>query len=372
MKKINILHFPIRNTNGGVTRSAMKYWKYINHDRFQFDFATCSKKLDFERTIIEQGCKVHYISCYAEQNEERFCEELRRILLQGYDAIHINTTWWKSFKVEQVAKEVGIKSIIIHARNSYIDINDDAQREKELQIHEKCKREFTEGLATHFLACSREAADFLFGPQISRKRIVLFRNALDIERYRYDEKIRREMRQYLEVTEKFVIGNVGRMAYAKNLLFLLDCFYEIQKREEKAVLLLIGDGELKEQLTEKINQYGICEKVKMIGKVDNVEDYLQAMDLFAFPSRFEGLGNALIEAQTAGLKCITSNRVPMETKITDNITFLELDKNEWIEEILKYVNGYDRQVMDVYIRDAGYDIREEIKVLEHIYEENNS
>lgn len=371
MEKIKVLHFPIRSTNGGVTRSAMKYWKYVDHDRFQFDFATCSKSLDFEKTITEQGCKVHYISCYAEQNKKQFCEELKRILLQDYDVVHINTTWWKSFTVEQVAKEVGIKNIIVHARNSYVDIIDDVKREQEFQIHEKCKRKFMEDMATHLLACSREAADFLFGPQIPRSKIILFHNALDIERYRYNKKTRERMRQDLGLIDRFVIGTVGRMAYAKNPEFLLECFYEIQKKEEKAVLLLIGDGELKEQLAEKISQYGICEKVKMIGNVDNVEDYLQAMDLFAFPSRFEGLGNALIEAQTAGLKCVASDHVPMATKVTDNIIYLELDKNEWIREILKYVNGYDRQVMDEYIRVAGYDIREEIKVLEHIYEENN-
>lgn len=109
-KKIKVLHFPIRNSNGGVTRSALKFWKYIDHDRFQFDFATCSPKLDFEQEITEQGCRVHYISCYAEQDERRFCEELWDILRQGYDVLHLNTSWWKSFYAEKAAHEVGINN----------------------------------------------------------------------------------------------------------------------------------------------------------------------------------------------------------------------------------------------------------------------
>lgn len=159
-KKIRILHFPIRNSNGGVTRNAMKYWKYIDHNKFQFGFATCSSQLDFEQDIIEQGCKVHYISCYAEENPEQFKSELRDILLGEYDAIHINTNWWKSFYAEQVAKETGIKLILVHARNTFVDVNDAVQREKAIVEHEKHKALVSEEMATYFLACSNEAADF--------------------------------------------------------------------------------------------------------------------------------------------------------------------------------------------------------------------
>ncbi|MBD5503041.1 MAG: glycosyltransferase family 1 protein [Lachnospiraceae bacterium] len=366
-KRIKVLHFPIRNSNGGVTRSALKFWKYIDHDRFQFDFATCSPRLDFEQDIINQGCGVHYISCYAEQDAEQFCKELRGILLQGYDAIHLNTSWWKSFYAEKVAREIEIKKIIVHARSTSVDITDREQREKELQIHEKYKNEFTEDLATHFLACSTEAADFMFGTQISRDKIRIFHNALDIERYGYDENKRTEIRRRIGVESKFVLGTVGRMGYAKNHKFLIDCFYEIQKKIENAILLLVGNGELEDDIHKQIKKYHICNKVIFIGAVNNTEDYLQAMDVFALPSRFEGLPNVLIEAQTAGLRCIASNFVTREAKITDNVIFLELKKDKWVDEIMRYVKGYDRCKVDEQIRSAGYDIREEIKILEGIY-----
>lgn len=366
-KKIKILHFPIRNTNGGVTRTAMKLWKFIDHERFQFDFATCTK-LDFEQDIIDQGCKVYYISCYAEQNPEQFRKELKEILMNGYDAIHLNTNWWKSFEAERAAKEAGVKMILVHARNTFVDVNDDEERTKEAVIHEKCKREFSKDMATHFMACSDDAADFLFGPQIPKEKIMIFHNALDISRYTYDENKRREIRARLNIADKFVIGDVGRFAYQKNLKFLIDCFYEVQKREEKAVLLLVGDGYLEEELKRQVCEEQIEDKVIFAGAVDDVEDYLQAMDVFAFPTLFEGLGNVVIEAQTAGLKCICSTGVPKETQLTRNIEYIKLEKEKWIEAILKYKEGYVRVKTDEQIRKAGYDITEEIKKLERIYQ----
>lgn len=367
-RKYRILHFPIRNTNGGVTRSAMKFWKYIDHNRFQFDFATCSAKLDFEQYIIDQGCKVHYISCYAEQDSEQFCNEFREILMKGhYDAVHLNTSWWKSFDAELVAKEVGVKIILVHANNVFVDVADDTQREKEINIHERCKREFSENIATHFLACSNAAADFLFGSQISREKITIFHYGLDLDKYTYREDRRNVIRKQLNVSNQFVIGDVGRMAYQKNFAFLIDCFYEVQKIDTRAVLLLVGDGYLENELRERVKKYDIEEKVIFTGAVDNVNDYMQAMDVFAFPTLFEGLGIVVVEAQAVGLKCVCSTGVPAEAKLTDNVEYVELDKEKWVEEILKYRNGYVRTKTDDEIRNAGYDIKEEIKVLENIY-----
>lgn len=369
-KKINVLHFPIRNTKGGVTRSALKFWEYIDHERFQFDFATCSPKLDFEQELVDQGCKVHYISCYAEQDAKQFCHELREILLQGYDAIHINTSWWKSFYAEQVAREVGIKKIIVHAHSTFVDIQDDRQREEELLVHKKLREDFTPDLATHFLSCSRQAAFFLFGSQISQEKIRILPNAVDVKRYSYNIKKRLNMRRSLHLDKSLVIGNIGRMSYAKNQLFLVECFFEVQKKIDNAILMMIGKGELEKELRAEIKLHGLEDKVILVGEVENVEDYLQAMDIFALPSRFEGLPCVLVEAQAAGLRCIVGASVTEEAKITEHVIFVELEKEKWVNAILCYAQGYDRIKVDEQIRAAGYDIKEEIKVLEEMYAED--
>ena len=180
------------------------------------------------------------------------------------------------------------------------------------------------------------------------------------------------VRRRMGLENRFVVGTVGRMGYAKNHRFLVDCFYEIQKRTENAILLLVGSGELEEDIRRQVDQYHIYDKVVFTGAVDNTEDCLQAMDVFALPSRFEGLPNVLIEAQTAGLICLSGDAVTREAKITDNVFFLELEKDRWIDAILRYAEGYPRHKVDGQIRNAGYDIRQEIKMLEEIYAEEIS
>ena len=226
-------------------------------------------------------------------------------------------------------------------------------------------------MATYFLACSNEAADFLFGSQIPREKIKIFHNALDIDRYTYDGEKREAVRSKLNMANKFVIGNVGRLSYQKNHEFLIDIFYEVQKKVDNAVLMLIGEGELESKIREKAYKYGIMEKVLFLGMKNNVEDYLQAMDIFVFPTRFEGLPNVLVEAQAAGLKCLCSANVTKEVKLTDNVMFLDLEKEKWVDKILQYSDGYKRVKTDEQIRAAGYDIRCEIKELEEIYSSVN-
>lgn len=369
MRKIKILHFPIRNTNGGITRTAIKYWKHIDKSRFQFGFATCEKvHLDFERELIDSGAEVHYISCYAEEDENKFASELGKILIENkYDAIHLNTSWWRSFTAEKVAKDLGVKVILVHARSSGIDISDNEKRLFEYERHQQVKANFCKDMATDYAACSKAAAEFLFGTQIPEDKIVILHNALDIGRFSYSEIKRNMMREQLNAEKSYVIGNIGRMSYVKNHNFLLECFYEVQMKIQSALLLLVGDGELRENIIKQAEKLGIADKVIFTGKVDNVEDYLQAMDVFAFPTRFEGLGNVLIEAQTAGLKCVSSDNVPMETSITDNIEYLPLEKDLWVKELVRLSKQYERKDMGGRVREAGYDIQSEIKILENIY-----
>lgn len=369
MRKINVLHFPIRNTNGGITRTAVKYWKFIDRTRFQFGFAACSKtKLDFEDELTASGAQVHYISCYAEEDEKAFANELADILRKNkYDVIHLNTSWWKGCIAEKVARQVGVKVILVHARSNGIEVSDEEKRRAEYERHERVKSLFCKDMATDFAACSTAAAEFLFGNQVPKEEVVILHNALDVDRFRYSESKRSDMRNRLGLSGCHVIGSAGRMTFVKNYGFLLECFYEVQRQVPNARLLLLGDGELRADIERQIEGLQIRDKVILAGNVDNIEDYLQAMDVFAFPTKFEGLGNVLIEAQAAGLKCISSDNVPVETKITDLIEYLPLQKRPWIEKLVCLSNSYERKDMSQTVRNAGYDIREEIKVLEKIY-----
>lgn len=368
VKKIKILQFPIANSKGGITHYALENWKWMDRDRFHCDFATMSGHLDFEDEILETRSQIFYISCYAEEDEDRFANEFRDILIKGhYDVVHLHTKQWKSFLVEKICKEIGVPKVIVHAHNIDIDNSDPLKRQKEMVSHEQVKKRFDESMATDFWACSEAAADFLFGEQIPREKIKIMPNAIDVDKFAYDQHIREQYREKYGLQDCFVIGHVGRFAYQKNHRFLVDAFKEITKKIDDARLVLLGDGELFAEIHEQVKGYGLTDKVTFVGKTDDVAGWYQAMDVFCLPSRFEGLGIVLIEAQTAGLKCLTSTDVPAETHITENIIYLPLEISRWVDAVVDLKMGYHRTDMKGKIRGSGYDISEVIKKIERIY-----
>ena len=354
---------------GGVNQYVLKNWEAIDHNKFQFDFATLSRKpLDFEIELKAQGCKVHYISCYAEENRARFIDELDKIFYEGYDAVHLHTSYWKSFVMEEVAKRQDISVIVVHAHSNMVDIADDGKRENAIAIHEKLKSIIGINTATHFCACSNVAANWLFGKQIPRDRITILNNAINTEEFSYKPALREKVRKELGVEESFVIGHAGRFSYQKNHDMLVDIFFRTCKSIPGAKLLLIGDGELREQIVQKVNNLGISDRVLFLGKRNDMPSLFQAMDIFALPSRSEGLGLVLIEAQCAGLPCLASEHIPNEAKTTPNLHFLPYDTDIWTSKIIEIANGkLTRTDMSEETEKAGYSVNKQVRILERIY-----
>lgn len=367
-KKIKVLQFPIAASKGGITRYVLQNWKFIDKSKFQFDFVTMSKSIDFADELEREGCRIFYISCYAEENEEKFVDEFRKILIKGeYDIVHLHTKQWKSFLMEKTAKEAGVKRIIVHAHNTGIDTINEKKRREEIILHSKMLEQLTDDIATDFWACSKAAAEFLYGNKISQNRIKIMHNAIELEQYRFNEKIRCEVRDEFNVRDKFIIGHVGRFAYQKNHEFLIDVFAEVCKEIDNAVLLLIGDGELKENISHKVIDLDLSNKVMFVGKRNDIFRLLQAIDIFVLPSRFEGLPLSAIEAQTADLMCLCSDVITREVKVTEKVEFLSLNKKTWVEKILKFNNKYKREDKIKDMRLSGYDIKMQIKNIEIRY-----
>ena len=370
MNRIKVLNFPIANAKGGITQYALKNWEYIDKSKFKFDFATMGEKLDFEDELIESGADVFYITKYAEENKEVFVEEISKILENKYDIVHIHTSYWKGFLVEEIAKKYSVPKIIVHAHTTFIDIDDIEKRNEAILLHEMKKKEFSQELATDFWACSQAAGEWLYKEEICDSNLKIMYNAIELEKFRYNKKIRTELREKLNVKDSFVIGHIGRFTYQKNHDFLLDVFLEVIKVIPEAKLMLIGIGELKSKIIERIKKNHISNKVIFLEKIDNVSEILQVMDLFALPSRFEGLGIALIEAQAAGLKCLVSEKIPDEAKILDSLESIPLELEIWVSKILDSYQGYERLDTAEILRKKGYDLEVQIKELERAYELN--
>lgn len=372
MKKI--IHFSVANTKSGITQYVLNNWKYIDKSRFRFDVVTFGGKLDFQEGLEAEGGKVFYVKYRAEENLGEFRNEISQLLRAGYDAIHLHTSYWKSFELEKLAKNAGIPKIIVHSHNTAV-FDDDGREEKEKQ-HYMLRNMLEPDMATDYWACSKTAAKWLYADKICPEKIHILKNAVDIDSFVYNEQIRKSYRDRLQWNDKFIIGHVGRFSYQKNHVFLINLFKKVAEANANARLLLIGKGPLEEQVRSMVYAYGLSDKIYFAGACSDVYCWIQAMDLFCLPSRFEGFPIVAVEAQAAGVTSILSNTITEEVKIVKNITYLPLVEDIWRKEIEEKMNCnlmtdvHERMITSQMLKQQGYDIRDSIKELEQLYEGN--
>ena len=371
IKRKRILQFPLAASKGGITQYVLNLWKNINKEIIQFDFVTFSKDLDFEYKLLEEGCRVYHLSCYPEEDEKQFVKEFNEILQNGYDVIELHTSYWKNTIMEVLAKKQGITHIIVHAHSTGIPANLTYEQEKfARERHYKIRCEITENLADRFLACSQEAAEWLYGPQISLKRIEIIKDTIETDKFKYDEKVRIRNRKKLGIENKYVIGHVGRLEKEKNHKYILKIFQKVHEILPHAMLLLVGDGSYKKIIKDQCKQMQLSKYVIFVGKTEAVSDYLQAMDIFLFPSLFEGFGISLLEAQCSGLPCIGSTNVPETVFATKYAKRISLEQpDDWVGTIIEIEKGYERKSQNIVLKENGYDTFTQIKLLEKMYTE---
>ncbi len=368
MKKIKILNKLQKVQSGGMMNYVFGNMKYIDKTCFQMDILSKDKTFLELEECKKYGYCLQTYSAKERENRELLIQEMRTAL-EGYDVFHIHTAYWLGFLMEEIAMDMGIEKVMIHSHNSGLGVHDLGTRKKYAEMHEYYKNLLSLNEATHFCACSREAADWLYGPNIPKDQILILKNAIEVERFSYDISVRKKMRYELGIEDKFVVGHSGRFERQKNHKFLLDAFAKAYQSNPKLCLLLLGEGLLNDDIEKQVKELNIERAVIFAGWKENCEDYMQAMDLFILPSLFEGLPIVLVEAQTAGLHCLVADTVTREADITGNIKYIPLEEDIWTKEILKISEGYDRKNVDHLICESGYDIRTQIKVVERIYSE---
>lgn len=366
---MKILHMTPPIINNGVYKYIFNHMAYIDREHFQFDFLTRNAKALMATEEYQKYGFAIQTFCNTERNNEgEMRKEISHILSQGYDAIHLHTSFWRGFLIEQIAMEMKIPKVIVHSHSTWVDVQDDKKREAMIAVHNAYKEKFDFRYATDVCACSRLAGDWLFGEQIPRDKIQILPNAIDVEKYRFQPKIRENLRKKLGLEDRIVIGNVGRHCYQKNQNFLLRAFARARECNKKLFLIMIGGGELGNGLRKQIDDLGLKKDACCLNWQEHVEDYFQAMDVFCLPSLFEGLGITCIEAQSAGLRCLLADTIPVEAKITDLASFLPLDEQLWAEEMAGSVQAQERERKDREIEAVGYDIRTAVRKLEKLYE----
>lgn len=371
MGKIRILQFPLADSKGGMTHYALENWKWMDKNLFQCDFVSMSKHLDYEGEVRATGSEIFYISCYAETDKEQFVKEFEGILKKGYDVVHLHTKCWKSFLMEELCKKHHVSKVIVHAHASGIYTSDPFKRFKEGQLHEQVKKQLDTNVATDFWACSKPAADFLFGEQIPREKLRIMPNAIDIDKFVYNGTIRKSYRERYHLEKNFVIGHVGRFGYAKNHEFLIKLFVEVLKKINNAILVCLGDGELLSEIQEYAKNLRVEDKTLFLGRRDDVACWYQAMDVFCLPSRTEGFPLVLVEAQASGLPCVVSDAVTEEVVLSNKVARRPLVVNEWEKEILACYNemGKSSRIQNI---DSAYNIRHQIEVIQRLYADSSN
>ncbi len=288
------------------------------------------------------------------QNYWIFKELLRK---RNYDVLHLNAFHSLSFFYLLLAKQAGVPKRIAHSHNTAL--RKSKGRLLKLWMH-KVARFFLTGYATDLWACSGDAARFLFSKRALKKQGYQFiPNGIDTERFRFNSEIREQVRRELHCEDKLVIGNVGRLCYQKNQEFLLDIFAQIYAKNSDSILLLIGDGEDKGMLEEKAKRLGIRNAVLFYGTCRQMEKLYWAMDIFVFPSRFEGFGIAAIEAQATGLPVLASEFIPQEAEITSlmKTLFLKDSPSVWADTIKK-VRAIEREKDIKEVIEKGFFIQD--------------
>lgn len=295
----------------------------------------------------------------------------RQLLRQRrYDVIHFNLFQGLSLYYVQIAKQENVQLRIAHSHNS--DMRKSPIRWLKLLLHHLGRHAFT-GAATELWACSRLAAEFLFAPKVLQTTGYTFiPNGIETERFRFDPAVRARMRKTLELDDAFVIGHVGRLCYQKNQRFLLDVLAMLKPLRPNSRLLLVGDGEDRAMLETAARQMGLTDSILFYGISQEVETLFCAMDVFVFPSRFEGLAIVSVEAQSSGLPVLYANHLAEEAGLLKQTKRLSLQAGPqaWADTLLQ-LSAVDRSTAADVVRTAGFDVLDTAKRLETLYREGN-
>lgn len=351
---------------GGVEAVIMNYYRAMNRGKIQFDFICDedSTNIPYEE-IKSLGGKVILIPPY--QKLFKYQRVLKEILREGnYKIVHSHINALSVFPL-RIAKKVGVPIRIAHSHSTT------NKKEWKKNFFKSILKPFSKVYATNYFCCTEHAGRWLFGnKKFENGDIYILNNAINLEKFIYNEKIRENKRTELKIDkDTIVLGHIGRFVEQKNHKFLINIFNEVHKKNINTKLILVGQGPLKKEIEQQIKQLNIEDYVLMLGQRADVNEIYQAFDIFLFPSLYEGLGMVAIEAQAAGNLCIVSTEIPKVAKVTKKMKFLDLSapNQRWVDCILSAIENIGEK-SDVSIDEfvnAGYDIKQESIKLEKQY-----
>ncbi|MZQ83646.1 glycosyltransferase [Paenibacillus sp. 5J-6] len=360
---VRVLHAVVNMNRGGAEVLIMNLYRNIDRTMIQFDFLTC-KEGEFDAEIIEMGGRIHRIPYVSDVGHFAYINALNKFFLDHseYKIVHSHMDKMSGF-VLRSAKRAGVPVRIAHSHST----NNEGSFLKRMYKMYAGKSIISN--ATHLLACSKNAAKWLFKKEADKADIL--KNGIECEKFLFSSEVREQVREELNLqTEDVVVGHVGRFCHPKNHTFLLDIFYEFSKLIPNSVLVLAGDGPLRSDIEMKVKKLNLENRVKLLGVRNDINRLLQAYDVFVFPSIYEGLPVTLIEAQGAGLPCVISDVVTKEVDLGVHlIEYSSLfDQAIWVEKIRDIAaRNRHRETSASILFQKGYDIRHSAKWTQEFY-----
>ena len=347
--------------SGGKKNLVMEYYRHIDRSRIQFDFICDedSNAIPYDE-IKELGGRVYVVPRYQDivsniKSIKKICDDNRYRIVHGYNG---TMNVFGLFAAYCAGVPVRI--------NESISMSHRSDRKA---ILKSILKPFSSCFSTHFMANGETCGRWQFGKLYDENKVKVFKTIINTEDNRFNPELRDKCRNEFGITNNIVIGHIGRLTAKKNSLFLIDIFNEICKLDKRARLLLIGDGELRNEVLAKIDEYGIKGSVLYLGRREDIDQFYNAMDCFLLPSLYEGLPLVGVEAQCHGLPVIFSKEIPEESSACADLgVFVGLDKSakEWAKITLEQLNKNKRRDHSEEVKAAGFDSNKEaFKLLEY-------
>lgn len=370
-RPIRVLHVLGTTNLGGAESRIMELYRCIDRNQVQFDFLIHTREDGhYSEEIRSLGGHIYSLPRFKFFNMAEYRKAIHTFFKEHteFSVVQGHMTSTAAIYLPIAKQEYGRLSMPLitaaHARSAGVD--------KGLKgIATKILRFPLKNRADYLFTCSKEAGIAVYGTRAVREgRVWTIPNAIDAQRFRFQQKVRDEIRSELGIQDKFVIGHVGRFGFMKNHTYLVDIFAKICETRKDAVLVMIGQGELEETIREKVKSLGLEDRAYFLGNRYDVEKYYQAFDYFVFPSTFEGLPGSVAEAQAAGLHCLVSDKVTREVALTDLVAYRSIEENPglWAEEILGNAQAaLVREDTREVIAQKGFDVRSQAVQMAEFY-----
>jgi len=368
---VKVLHFVTLMNRGGQETFIMNMYRNIDKSNFQFGFL-CSGEGngDYDEEIRRLGGKIYHVNYENSSSKLKHLRNYKKLkkslseLSKEYHIVHIHN--YHAFDISRDAKAAlasGFKKVIVHSHNTSVDGH--------LKLHQLFRNVISK-LKVKRLACSEEAGRWMY----NNNDFVVINNGIPVKIFTYDINARNKIREELGIQDKFIVGHVGRFFPQKNHNWIVRVFSEYCKKNRDAILLLVGNGEMFNEIKKLTEELGITEKVLFLGVREDTAALYSAMDVFFMPSLFEGFPLVGVEAQSSGLPCLFSDSLTKKLDLTSNVYRCSLNKTEkeWaseLERIENIVKTTKRESQSELIKKKGFDTEENVLKLQNIYLEDN-